>query len=192
MLISKVERQMEPFWFPGMALQSERCFNSEPCPTSFGASVDLTEDGLRADGMSQECILCLIAGQTRSICKARAEWDWWVVGGRFNGLLTGNHEYLGVGASRPDDPEAKARLAKYSDFNVKLRANTALPEDVCIDWYLRAIVTPDFHWVEIAYKQGEPGEKATLEDPDHWLARQREVLKRYQDGHVIVSIDAHL
>lgn len=105
-------------------------------------------------------------GEPISTYNPASKWDWYVVGGRWNGWITGD-QYTG--------DRVKDNLATTEQ---------ALERDVIP----HAIVTPDGHW----HERGQLGWFAVLiTENDGWDERARSILAAYP-GHHLLILDAHI
>ena len=105
-------------------------------------------------------------GQPISTYNPNSKWDWYVIGGRWDGWL---HNRKAGGESLAD--------------------NTALTEQVIArDKITHAIVTPDGQWFE----RGQMGWWAILlTENENWDREAQAILARYP-GHKLVLVDAHI
>ena len=96
-----------------------------------------------------------------------SKWDWWVVGGRWNGWITGNK------CASPESVEDNLAPVEQAI------QRGVIPH---------AIITPDGQW----HEHGTLGWWAILlTENEDWNAQAREILSGYP-GHHLLIIDAHI
>ena len=96
-----------------------------------------------------------------------SKWDWWVVGGRWNGWITGNK------CASPESVEDNLAPVEQAI------QRGVIPH---------AIITPDGQW----HEHGKLGWWAILlTENEDWNAQAREILSGYP-GHHLLIIDAHI
>lgn len=105
-------------------------------------------------------------GQPLSTYNPDSKWDWWVIGGRWDGWINGidaSHEAVGDNIAT----------------TVQALERGIIPH---------AIITPDGQW----HERGQMGWWAMLlTDNERWDAQAREILARYPDDHFVI-VDAHI
>jgi len=192
--LNRVERQLEPFADYSDYHTDAACVwrDGVPCKLVEGKSVpDLPKQYI-------ECDLCRAHGTMRAMLGVHAEWDWWLLGGRFNGRLVGNPEPLDarfIGWYPDGSPEAEAleaRWRKHEDLQVWLDANTLPAGELTAQHGLDVLVTPDFGWIASGACEADFGPRLGPRSPEEWLATLGSVRTQYGVGHVVVGIDAHL
>ena len=95
----------------------------------------------------------------------RAEWDYWNVGGRWDGLISGHSNVYGEGL-----------VAKWARNTVKV---SELPKDILPD----VIVTPDGCWHDF-------WNDTKNHEPDEWDSKARLIISQHSDSLAVV-IDYH-
>lgn len=138
-----------------------------------------------ANKPAPDCDECNGTGIYLSQCNPDTRWDWWVIGGRWDGYLFG-----------PKQQEASCD--KEGGFNFGDEHHT--PENNCrpvaaipIDdthYVPFAILTPENEWVE----QGEMGMWANVsneKDFAQWHGIVKDVLAKYPE-HLAVAVDCHI
>ena len=105
-------------------------------------------------------------GEPISTYNPESKWDWWVIGGRWDGWITN--------AKTPGE-----RLADNMAMTEQALERNVIPH---------AIVTPDGEWHEHG-RMGWWG--ILLTENEHWEYEAREILARYP-GHNVVILDAHI
>jgi len=106
--------------------------------------------------------------------RERSRWDWRVIGGRWDGQVTGC------------DP-APWSLLTPPEFI--LERNITLVDERHPDFVPWAIVTPDGAWHERAHMEWCIQPRA-VENPA-WPGRAEEIFARYPD-HLLVAVDCHV
>jgi hypothetical protein len=106
-------------------------------------------------------------GEPLSTSNPASKWDWWVVGGRWHGWITGKKH---AGRDLVENNIAPTEQAL---------ASGVIPH---------AIITPDGQW----HERGRMGWWAVLlTEDDDWDAKAREILAGYP-GHQLLILDAHI
>jgi hypothetical protein len=105
-------------------------------------------------------------GEPVSTCNPDSKWDWYVIGGRWDGWI--------------NDRDASCEC---------LADNTALTEEsIARDKIPHAIITPDGVW----HERGQMGWWATLlTENENWDQEAKALLAQYP-GHRVVLVDAHV
>jgi len=123
------------------------------------------------------CEECRGTGKRTSTYNPRSRWDWWVVGGRWNGEIAGNPHDDGDGGFN------------YGDEFHRIENNQIpVPEVLARDMLPFAIVTPDGEW----HEKGEMmwfGMVANMRED--WPQRARDLLERHLDC-IAVGVDCHI
>jgi hypothetical protein len=115
-------------------------------------------------------------GEPVSTDNPNSKWDWYVVGGRWDGWITGNEQ--------SSDGGYNFGLQHQTVANNIAPTSRALERDVIT----HAIVTPDGHW----HERGQLGWWAALiTENEHWDAQAREILAAYP-GCQLLILDAHI
>jgi hypothetical protein len=105
-------------------------------------------------------------GEPLSTHNRNSKWDWWVIGGGWDGWING----LETGEQRVCDNVATTQLAI---------ARKKIPH---------AIITPGGTW----HERGQVGWwGALLTETDDWDQQARDILSRYPDQRVVI-LDAHI
>lgn len=126
--------------------------------------------------IDNNCDICLGTGFFQSSRDPRIHWDYWVIGGRWSGLL-------------PDF------VSPNNDINEKLRHNFAKVADIPETLPVAVIVTPEGYWYEGPYYIGKESLKELLYDfevqaIDEWKRKISELKEKYLN-HYAVIIDCH-
>lgn len=127
-----------------------------------------------AEAPAAPCIECDDSGVRLSTFNPLARWDWWAIGGRWDGWIFGPERETapggGAGGFNLDGahrtPENNARPARD------------IPLDE-VDGMPFAVVTPDGHW-----------HGASDAAPGGWRRHVKELVGRYPD-HLAVAVDCH-
>ena len=137
----------------------------------------------------------------------KSKWDWFALGGRWDGAVTGNLEQIpdygaiarkkqelearGVGGmsleidSWVTIPNSRFDQAKYND---NFANNCGLVGDIPEDLKYHAIVTPDGEW----HEQGRMGWFAMMSDEkEDWFVTSTKLLGKYYD-HYVLGVDCHI
>jgi len=109
----------------------------------------------------------------------RSKWDWWVIGGRYDGVITGNYQ------------------SSYNGFNFGAQHQTLQNNIVDIeelidnyDRYPFAIVTPKGEWFERG-EMGWFGCVSNEKENDLWESQCKAILNTYKDC-LAVGCDLHI
>ena len=115
-------------------------------------------------------------GEPLSTSNPNSKWDWYVIGGRWDGWVTGNEQSSNHGYN-------------FGPQHQTLANNMATTEDALArDVIPHAIITPDGEW----HERGQMGWFATLiTENEDWDAQAREILARYPGDHLVI-VDAHI
>ena len=130
------------------------------------------------------CSECNGTGYYKSTYNPNSKWDWWVIGGRWNGAIQNN---------RKDDNSGGFN---FGDEFHQLENNSISCKDLLevvkndSDCYPFAIVTPDGEWCENA-KMGWWGLTKDDKDTDSWHETVNEILEKYSDC-IAVGCDLHI
>lgn len=107
---------------------------------------------------------------------AHGKWDYYRVGGRYNGALSKEGLRFRV------DIDLKRPRTKADDNNM------CLVKDVLIENIPFAIVTPDGEW----HEEGEMAMFGHILNPqEDWIMQVKDLFDKYTDN-MIVGIDAHM
>jgi hypothetical protein len=105
-------------------------------------------------------------GEPLSTYNPDSKWDWWVIGGRWDGWING-------------------MTTSHTAVSDNLASTAQVIERGIIP---HAIITPDGHW----HARGQMGWWAIqLTDNEGWVDHVREILARYPDDHLVI-VDAHI
>jgi hypothetical protein len=115
-------------------------------------------------------------GRPISTYNPDSKWDWYRVGGRWDGWITGNEQSSEGGFN-------------FGARHETLANNTATTEQALAgDKIPHALITPDGNW----HERGRMGWWANLlTENDGWDSDAKAILARYP-GHRVVIVDAHI
>lgn len=150
-----------------------------------------------------DCEFCGGTGRYRTTSNPNAKWDWYVVGGRFTGVLDGydptadpeNWETCrlchGTGQRTDMVVECGCNLCHGSGRALKDRlkrhaGDTRPVSELPPDYTPYAVVTPLGEWYEIA----EPGYLGMVWETQ-WMAQVRDLLQRHADCLATI-VDIHM
>jgi hypothetical protein len=131
-----------------------------------------------------ECDECKGKGWHFSTYNQKSQWDWYQVGGRWNGF------YL------PTEAEAEAAdKGQYGLGVAKVDGNVIHVKDLLEKWDAErfvsfALLTPEGDWLERG-SMGWWGIVSGAMSRDEWKQRFRETLEKYP-GAVAVAVDCHI
>ena len=179
------------------------CKNEEGVKTyKSGSTVDWGREGEPAP----DCEDCEGSGTSVTTYNPKSKWDWYVVGGRWEGeLVEGydanddirNYEKCTYceGTGLRDDEIGKNQRAKNPALGMKRNfenaptgTNVAFVKDIAKDFEPFAFVTPHYEWVERA-EMGWFGQSRN--DNELYEQSWEETRKQYSD-HVAVLVDCHI
>lgn len=131
-----------------------------------------------------DCEECDGTGAYMSTYNPQSQWDWYRVGGRWDGCLIGN----------PQESE------NGFNFNKKHEtvSNNSLPLNELLQRYEKtgelftffALVTPEGKWIEKG-NMGWWGMVSNEKNPDDWKEQSLRIYSLYA-GHDVVLLDAHI
>lgn len=128
-----------------------------------------------------ECRDCNGKGTYESTYNPASKWDWYRVGGRWDGALIEN-------------PRSTDNGFNWGDDHTQLQNNSVPVEELLGRKELFtffALVTPDGEW----HEKGRMGWFASVSDampPEAWETVCRNIYTRYREDHDIVLVDAHI
>lgn len=145
---------------------------------------DYTENHPAYGKPRPDCEKCNGTGTYMSTYNPKSEWDWYRIGGRWDGRLIGN----------PQDSENGFNF----DSKHETISNNSLPLNELLQRYEKtgelftffALVTPKGEWIE----KGDMGWWGIVMDekqPEDWIAQSLRIYSLYV-GHDVVLVDAHI
>lgn len=115
-------------------------------------------------------------GQPISTYNPDSKWDWYRIGGRWDGWITGNEQHSNQGHNFDACHETVANNIATTKRALK---RNVIPH---------AIITPDGQW----HERGQMGWWAVLiTENDDWNSEAKQILARYP-RHNLVIVDAHI
>ena len=147
------------------------------------AAADVAEKAhLLYNQPSPECDACEGSGILISTENDDAKWDWWRIGGRWDGSMI-------------DQPASSEHGFNLGEQHQQLKYN-CLPVAQLVErgeatYYPFALVTPDGVWHEKA-TMGWFGMTSNESEESGWQERVRTLYARYAEGYVAVSCDLHI
>lgn len=122
------------------------------------------------------CRYCQGTGKVVSTYNPNSKWDWWRIGGRYDGRV------------RDLDVVSEDNGFNFGEQHETLELNTA-PVSLILekDVVSYAVLTPDGQWYE------RWDNRYCLDKPiEMWRNEFRSILERYKDGYVGVGVDCHI
>ena len=115
-------------------------------------------------------------GEPISTYNTESKWDWYRIGGRWDGWITGNEQTSDGGFNFGPGHETVENNVATTEQALK---RAIIPH---------AIITPDGEW----HERGQMGWFAILiTENDDWEAQAREILLSYAAHHLVI-LDAHI
>lgn len=139
------------------------------------------EEKLRAEYVDRlkpeaKCEECHGTGKQRRTYNPESKWDWYRVGGRWDGYLTGESKRSDGGYNFHGHDGLNGNVAPVSYVLAEKK----------VPW---AILTPDGEW----HEKGKMGWWATSTGKKKgWPQAVSNILAPYADTHVVVAIDCHI
>jgi len=135
------------------------------------------------DKADPNCSSCKGTGIYKTTYNPDSKWDWWVIGGRFNGVIRAEHRSSADGFNFDEEyQKLEENITSVEDYVEQIEKNkTQLPF---------AIVTPDGEW----YEEGNMGWFAVVSNKNKkWEDDAIDILKEYSGkDYAIVGIDLHI
>ena len=135
----------------------------------------------RKDIADPECDECEGTGTRMSTCNPESKWDWYQIGGRWDGYITDE--------TVPTAADCPASMAKeHFGVHIAHGHNVRLANALRDDYSTYAVVTPDGEWCE----KGKMGWWAisTNENPD-WQEDIKSIFAKHNDC-LAVLVDCHI
>jgi len=129
------------------------------------------------DSPDADCEECHGTGKRQTTYNPDSKWDWYVVGGRWNGEIKGEPR---------DDADGGFNFG--SEFH-GIEENSCRVEEICKGIPF-AILTPEGEWIERG-KMGWWGMTIDEKDGDEWAETVKRVFEKYA-GHLAVGVDCHI
>ena len=127
----------------------------------------------------KDCENCNGTGEYETTYNPKSKWDWYRVGGRWDGVV------------QSKERESKDGGFNFGDEHKQLKYNFATVQEVFdneVSFF--AVVTPDGEW----HEEGKMGWFAIVTDEkdcDLWEKQKIDILTKYQDHHC-VGLDCHI
>jgi hypothetical protein len=131
----------------------------------------------------KDCEECDGTGLAKTTYNPDSKWDWWVIGGRWNGEIRAERRRSEDGFNFGEEfHQISENITSVEDYLDQINKENA---DVPF-----AIVTPDGEWNE----EGTMGWFGIVSNEDKkWDDRAKEILKEYSGKNfAIVGVDAHI
>lgn len=144
------------------------------------------------------CGDCDGTGTYMSTYNPSSKWDWWTIGGRWDGCLPNGSNYMQCGeilANRKSRrPTIDPDLALYDYFRLEYESELAqyeaTPEDLRDLYEPFALLTPDGKW----HERGDMGWFGMVADDIglySWIKQVKAIYEQYAE-HTLVLIDCHI
>jgi len=132
------------------------------------------------DSPNPECDSCHGTGIRMTTYNPLSKWDWWVIGGRWDGAIQGEYR------------ESHDHGFNFGEEHHQIEYNSIPVEKLPEEFYPFAIVTPDGVW----HEKGEMGwfGMATNEQQDSvWLDEVRSIIEQYKNRRIVaIGCDLHI
>lgn len=132
-----------------------------------------------------ECNSCHGTGTYRTTYNPQSQWDWYVIGGRWDGELIETPRDDGKGGFNHGDEHHQLQNNSCPVAELVQRWDAGKP------YLFFALVTPDGVWHERA-NMGWWGMTSDEMPKEAWEQQSIDIYRRYADGHDIVQLDAHI
>ena len=151
------------------------------CDECSTAQDKLVDADPRKDAARTDCEECDGTGKYMSTYNPKSKWDWYQIGGRWDGMITDE-----TVPCAPDCPAgmAKEHFGPHTAHGQNVRQASALRDD----FSCYAVVTPDYEW----HQKGNMGWWAvsTNEDPE-WPECRKALFAKHGDC-LAVLVDCHI
>jgi len=143
-------------------------------PFDEGLEVESHPEDCWCEG-NPDCPECHGTGVFQGTFNEQAEWDWYRIGGRFDGLLTG--------IERPSTD----RGFNFAASHEQLEYNALLCRDIRPDFSPYAVLTPDGEWHAGGWSYMDPSDEQAAE----WNRQVRAWFDQYPNNWA-VGVDCHI
>ncbi|HUS48894.1 MAG TPA: hypothetical protein VMZ91_01910 [Candidatus Paceibacterota bacterium] len=129
------------------------------------------------------CSDCNGKGFYESTYNQKSKWDWYVIGGRWNGQVQASPRNDGEGGFNFGDEfhQIYENITTVEDYIIQIE------KEIAYSPY--SIITPNGEWFE----KGEMGWWGIVSNENtDWEKVSMEILKKYKENHVIVGVDVHI
>lgn len=124
-----------------------------------------------------DCDECNGTGKVKSTYNPKSQWDWWSLGGRWAGEMTG--------FKFPDDGQGGFNFA---ELYRKQLGNVCYVKHIKPDFVSFAVVTPDGEW----HEKGDMGWFGAVSDgKEDWPEIYKQILAQYPE-HIACLCDLHI
>ena len=131
----------------------------------------------------QKCDDCHGSGKSESTYNPESKWDWWRIGGRWNGDIQGESKGDGDGYNFGEEfQQLKPNVIPVSEL---LKDKGALNDRTPF-----AVITPEGEWAERG-KMGWWGAVHNGKDRHEWAKTVHRIYEKYPD-HIAVGLDLHI
>jgi|MudIll2142460700_1097286.scaffolds.fasta_scaffold49250_4 hypothetical protein len=129
--------------------------------------------------VNPDCEECHGTGTRKTTYNPKSKWDWYRIGGRWDGEMTGK------------EAESEDGGFNFGDNHELLSNNVAKTSDAIIKKVIPfAIVTPEGEWIQRG-KMGWWGMARDEKEIDEWVSQVVGIYRKYQD-HIAVGVDCHI
>lgn len=174
------EKDKEIYWD-----EQDRISKELDWPAHIKAYCDYEESATKAHPMfdkpKADCDECNGTAFYKSTYNPASRWDWWVIGGRWDGVIQNNYRSSENGFN-------------FGDEHHQLRYNAIPVEDylnICRNnkgQYPYSIITPVGEWCEKG-KMGMFG--ISSGEKEDWTLEADSILDKYKD-HIAIGVDCHI
>jgi hypothetical protein len=136
------------------------------------------------------CEECSGGGKRKTTRNPHAKWDWYEVGGRWDGVIqdgTDTPAPEGDCFPKPQDGKYPFETPEGLHRNVKIVSSVLVQHP---EWYPFAVLTPDKGWFERG-EMGWWGIVSNEKPKDEWAKQSREIMSHYPD-HILILVDVHI
>jgi len=135
------------------------------------------------DKPSPDCRECKGTGRYMTTYNPKSKWDWWVIGGRFDGTI------------RNLEPLRDGERFNFGDKFRTVERNIIKTEEFLKQLKIKgtpfALVTSSGEWFECG-QMGMLGASLNKKDESDWFQEVVKLLKSEPKGSMLVSVDCHM
>ena len=137
---------------------------------------------LKTEKPKADCFDCGGTGKYMTTYNPDSKWDWWRVGGRWDGLISKEGKYR----------ESDDKGFNFHPCHERIENNSCLVKEFPLNETTCpfALLLPDVGWIERG-SMGWWGVVSDAKDAHDWILQVEEILFKYQD-HTIVGVDCHI
>jgi hypothetical protein len=140
----------------------------------------LTKEHSQYQKPDKNCPDCHGTGKEKSHYNPDSKWDWWRIGGRWDGIISNIGKYR----------ESEDNGFNFDPYHEDVKNNSCLVRELKANHLPFAIITPDGEWHEKG-QMGWWGVTHNEKEDDKWNKELFESLKEYKDD-LIVGVDCHI